>query len=147
MLTKGAMKVFEGLKVSIPTNELNMTQVLNCSPSSKKTDLETAPAENKTEKASNAFKDVKDTFKKFGNKLGLKINKKKASSKAKKPENAFDDDKKSFDVYDFEETQDNTDVFSTKALPDLKTFRNQTLEKKHEVADTSLNQSDSESNR
>lgn len=38
IITKGARKVFEGLKVSIPTEDLNMEEVLNSSP--KKNDCE-----------------------------------------------------------------------------------------------------------
>lgn len=97
MLTKGAMKVFEGLKVSIPTEELNMDEVLNGSV--KKSDnvslktRKSKPTKNKSQ---------------IGSKLLFKLNKKNKSNDGKKLNNDKMDQP---DVYDFEETQDNSDVF------------------------------------
>lgn len=134
MLTKGAMKIFEGLKVSIPTEDLNMAEVLNCSPTSKKMEAANEKQSTKEEKE----KQVEDkptryikpkminkgSFKKFGNKLGLKVTKKKQMNSNSRRTKTKTDLEKMHDVYDFEETQDNTDVFP-KNITDLKTFRTQ----------------------
>ncbi|RZC39519.1 microtubule-associated protein futsch, partial [Asbolus verrucosus] len=113
MLTKGAMKVFEGLKVSIPTEDLNMAKILTCSPPVKKsisTDFtETKPAES-------------INISRLERKSGLKRKKKVTtkSSQSKKPYNPGKASK-IHDIYDFEETQDNSDVFTR---PDFRSFRN-----------------------
>lgn len=112
MLTKGAMKIFEGLKVSIPTDDLDMSEVLNCNPSVKS---QLKSSDKKT-------KPVKANLDKFGNKLGLKVTKKKHIQNRRSPKSKSTE--KILDIYDFEETQDNTDVFSNN-ITDLKTFRNQ----------------------
>lgn len=133
IITKGARKVFEGLKVSIPTEELNLDEVLNCSPKVKKLELSSqgtfsdnttetkdSPAKPRTSRKSKPVKKAQ-----VGSNLLFKMNKKKvisptlnASSTPSKKNK--DDGMKSYDVYDFEETQDNTDVFTK---PDFKTFR------------------------
>ncbi|XP_063901496.1 uncharacterized protein LOC135121091 isoform X2 [Zophobas morio] len=103
VLTKGAMKVFEGLKVSIPTEELNMDKILTILPESK------TPSVNV---------DVKD----------LIINERESKENTAKPhqfinrglQNNLETISKAHDVYDFEETQDNSDVFTK---PDFRSFR------------------------
>lgn len=130
MLTKGAMKIFEGLKVSIPTDDLDMTEVLNCSPTTK------AIITNGTKTESE--KKVKTPLNKFGNKLGLKVTKKKNLQNRRSPKSNKNCDKV-LDIYDFEETQDNTDVF-TSNITDLKTFRTQSkiVDKKNKSAQDSF---------
>lgn len=155
-MTKGAMKIFEGLKVSIPTEDLDMTEVLNSSSDQKRTEqeltssssrssenkkqsTEKSSAENRTVESSFAILEEKkklmkprenrNTFKNFGNQLGLKIKKKQPVKIIKPVKFKNNDDlysKKSLDVYDFEETQDNADV---DVLVDLKSFREHKLEK------------------
>ncbi|XP_017782925.1 PREDICTED: titin homolog [Nicrophorus vespilloides] len=136
MLTKGAMKVFEGLKVSIPTEDLDMNEVLNCSPKSKRLEIESSEI-MKEDKSK-----PKNNMKKFGNKLGLKVTKKR-SSKVKKSQEEKEENKV-HDIYDFEETQDNTDLF----VPNnLTTFRKQNIDiKDPEVIDKDLVDTDTESN-
>lgn len=134
MLTKGAMKIFEGLKVSIPTEDLNMAEVLNCSPTSKKMEVENekqkieeGKEKHVEDKAAKYVKPRiinKGSFKKFGNKLGLKVTKKKQINSNSRRSKTKTDLEKMHDVYDFEETQDNADVFP-KNITDLKTFRTQ----------------------
>lgn len=131
MLTKGAMKIFEGLKVSIPTDDLDMTEVLNCSPSSKP-NLTNISSTKETDNKS------KTHLNKFGNKLGLKVTKKKhLQHGARRSPKTNKNCDKILDIYDFEETQDNTDVFSNN-ITDLKTFRNQS--KVIEVSSTDVKQ-------
>lgn len=129
MLTKGAMKIFEGLKVSIPTDELDMTELLNSSPSTKSL---TNNVINSSSSTSNSCCTKKTDSKskthinKFGNKLGLKVTKKKhLQHGVRRSPKANKNCDKILDIYDFEETQDNTDVF-TNNITDLKTFRSQT---------------------
>lgn len=141
VLTKGAMKVFEGLKVSIPKDELDMAKVLNCSPISKRLKLESAAtafqfpkSDDSTNLKVNSPLPVLDGGQKklfdrpVGNKLGLKCTKKKQQQQQPAAPSLNDVfEKKLHDVYDFEETQDNIDVFSGAAagtLPMYSTFRN-----------------------
>nr|XP_008194267.1 PREDICTED: uncharacterized protein LOC100142155 [Tribolium castaneum] len=102
MLTKGAMKVFEGLKVSIPTEELNIDKILISGQS--------------------ATTSSSDDFTNLSNKKSssLKSSKTKTKSSLKK-QNSMPVSSKSHDVYDFEETQDNSDIFTK---PDFRSFRN-----------------------
>ncbi|CAH0557351.1 unnamed protein product [Brassicogethes aeneus] len=104
IMTKGAMKVFEGLKVSIPTEELNLEEVLNCSPRIKKSEIlkdedkKSAKSEellSPSKRNARKSKPVKNKSQ-FGSKLLFKMNKKKHKN----------------DVYDFEDTQDNLNVFT-----------------------------------
>ncbi|CAH1183153.1 unnamed protein product [Phaedon cochleariae] len=126
IITKGARKVFEGLKVSIPTEELNLEEVLNCSPKPKKLEVQTisdtSPSAT-TKPAKNARKSKPVKKSQVGSNILFKVNKKKLLSPTAlpqpTPENQ-DKDTKSYDVYDFEETQDNTEVF---AKSDFKAFR------------------------
>lgn len=145
VLTKGAMKVFEGLKVSIPKDELDMTKVLNCSPISKRLKLESTTAFQfpKSDGQANLKTKIlasdvcqkspilnsgqKKLFERpVGNKLGLKCTKKKQTTLLNEVV-----EKKLHDVYDFEETQDNVDIFSGAAgtLPLYSSFRNKFKDK------------------
>ncbi|KAG5894569.1 hypothetical protein JTB14_021551 [Gonioctena quinquepunctata] len=127
IITKGARKVFEGLKVSIPTEELNLEEVLNCSPKPKKTNSSNE-SHSEPDKLSNSptspmkaprkSKPVKKS--QIGSNLLFKVNKKKLLSPSMKNQEQDIHDSKNYDVYDFEETQDNTDVFTK---PDFRTFR------------------------
>ncbi|CAH1954133.1 unnamed protein product [Acanthoscelides obtectus] len=115
-VTKGARKVFEGLKVSIPTEELNMEEVLSTGQKCKKGD-DVEKMEDVPKKASRKSKPVKKA--QVGSNLMFKVNKKKGSPntniviQSEEPET-------NLDVYDFEETQDNTEVFTK---PDFKAFK------------------------
>ncbi|KRT81304.1 hypothetical protein AMK59_5242 [Oryctes borbonicus] len=144
MLTKGAMKVFEGLKVSIPTDDLDMKELLNGSNTAKKQEEEPAAqpvVEVLTKELEASKEDTKtpktnNNMRSFGNRLGLKVTKKKYTLTKPKdlsavPKHAKTEDaaKKGHDVYDFEETQDCSDMFSTK-LTNIKEFRNQIAEQK-----------------
>lgn len=147
MLTKGAMKIFEGLKVSIPTQDLDLSSVLhsklfaknlnsvcvdqqskntvcekisviNLEPEKKMKEY-TAPMESK-------IKECKKKLTKISRKFKGKNTKKSANQK----EIAFkgackNNDIKTYDVYDFEETQDNSDVFKINSLSQYRTFKNQ----------------------
>ncbi|CAH1236586.1 unnamed protein product [Diabrotica balteata] len=121
IITKGARKVFEGLKVSIPTEELNLEEVLNYSPKQKKPDTTADNTEEEkllispTQKSRNSRKSKPVKKAQVGSNLLFKVNKKKLPS----PSISSKDLQK--DVYDFEETQDNTDVFTK---PDFRAFRN-----------------------
>uniref|UniRef100_A0A6P7H1R8 Titin-like n=1 Tax=Diabrotica virgifera virgifera TaxID=50390 RepID=A0A6P7H1R8_DIAVI len=121
IVTKGARKVFEGLKVSIPTEELNLEEVLNYSPKQKKPDTTAENTEEEkllispTQKSRNSRKSKPVKKAQVGSNLLFKVNKKKLPS----PSISSKDLQK--DVYDFEETQDNTDVFTK---PDFRAFRN-----------------------
>nr|XP_023023801.1 uncharacterized protein LOC111511950 isoform X1 [Leptinotarsa decemlineata] len=121
VITKGARKVFEGLKVSIPTEELNLEEVLNSSPKPRKLSKESHLKSDKLTgsptlpvKAPRKSKPVKKS--QVGSNLLFKVNKKKVLS----PGSGKNGDSKNYDVYDFEETQDGTDVFTK---PDYRTFR------------------------
>lgn len=131
IVTKGAMKVFEGIKVSIPTQDLNLQEVL------KSKTAETGPitevaselfnpspiADQKIEKLVISKKKIskkKQLFKKIGNKLGLKETKKKNNKKLKQIE-------KPLDVYDFEDSQDNNSLLKTN-LSDFRNYRKQDVE-------------------
>ncbi|GJQ67297.1 hypothetical protein Trydic_g8197 [Trypoxylus dichotomus] len=144
MLTKGAMKVFEGLKVSIPTDDLDMKELLNGSHVAKKqgeepaaeTVVETHLKELEPPKEDPKILKTNNNMKSFGNRLGLKVTKKKFTltkpkdlSPAPKQTKTEDVDKKGHDVYDFEETQDCADIFGNK-LTNIKEFRSQIAEKK-----------------
>lgn len=96
VLTKGAMKVFEGLKVSIPTEDLNLAKILG-------------------DGSKSACKNIKSR---------KKVHKKRCGKpKSRRPYNNKLPPlmSKIPDVYDFEETQDNSDIFTR---PDFKSFRN-----------------------
>ena len=181
MLTKGAMKVFEGLRVSIPTDDLDIKELLNGTFGTRKPenelsvmseapetlksspderllpspDVEMAPPQT-TVKTSKY--DKKNILKKFGNKLGLKVTKKKNTMKSKRnpdSKNKINNEenctkKTTHDVYDFEETQDNTEIFNKTCYTNLKMFRSHVAEEKKNVLDTAENfdkDSDSDSNR
>ncbi|XP_057667518.1 uncharacterized protein LOC130900726 [Diorhabda carinulata] len=121
MMTKGARKVFEGLKVSIPTEELNLEEVLNYSPKQKKSDqvidvvveIE-KPLMSPTQKSRNSRKSKPVKKAQVGSNLLFKVSKKKL------PSPSIHNKEFQKDVYDFEETQDNTDAFNK---PDFKAFR------------------------
>lgn len=133
IITKGARKVFEGLKVSIPTEELNLEEVLNCSPKCKKIELQVfqnnsddhsiLELNNSLKKPSRNARKSKPVKKaQVGSNLLFKMKKRKTLLSPGKTTNSNQeiDNSKSIDVYDFEETQDNTDVFTK---PDFRTFR------------------------
>ncbi|XP_044267587.1 uncharacterized protein LOC123013236 [Tribolium madens] len=104
MLTKGAMKVFEGLKVSIPTEELNIDKILISGQSA------------------NTFTSSSDDLTNASNKksCSLKSSKTKIKLSSLKKQNNMSMSSKIHDVYDFEETQDNSDIFTK---PDFRSFR------------------------
>lgn len=180
MLTKGAMKVFEGLKVSIPTEDLDLSKVLNCKtavcsnvekiceeekviedreekkeeiieekiiePEEKATEVEVTKKEEIMLKPEPALKTKpnKNKLRKFSNKLikpkifKKKLTKKMKTSTKKTPKNGSEI--KNYDIYDFEETQDNSDVFTVNPLSHYRTFRSQITElpeeKPPEIKDT-----------
>ncbi|CAG9854086.1 unnamed protein product [Phyllotreta striolata] len=116
IITKGARKVFEGLKVSIPTEELNMDEVLNNSPKLQKSDK--FDEEDKVMCSPTSKRKSKPIKKaQIGSNLLFKVNKKKLPSPCLQP---HERDDKGYDVYDFEETQDNTDVYTK---PNYRAFR------------------------
>lgn len=121
MLTKGAMKVYDSLKVSIPTEELNMSLLLDRNLLKA---VKGKPKKNPTIKNTSTHK-------------SQKINKSKKNLKNAivRKRNGIENSacyiglsSKSHDVYDFEETQDNSEVF---IKPDFKRFRNQIEEIKN----------------
>nr|CAI5833207.1 unnamed protein product [Callosobruchus analis] len=129
-------KVFEGLKVSIPTEELNMEEVLNTGQKSKKSD-EVEKIEDLPKKASRKSKPVKKS-----QVFVLKVNKKKGPPntniviQSEEPET-------NYDVYDFEETQDNTEVFTK---PDFKAFKNlKTTDSQEAIIEPPEQESDTDS--
>ncbi|KAK4879644.1 hypothetical protein RN001_007790 [Aquatica leii] len=139
-LTKGALKVFEGLKVSIPKVELDMKEVLSCSPTSKRLEIEAEQDKLQEKKISNKkeiahrnflFNKIIKNGKKINNKLGLKITKKRYNINAKLNKIHHDISKKTHDVYDFEETQDSVDIFikNSNSLPDYHSFKNKITNK------------------
>ncbi|XP_030749560.1 uncharacterized protein LOC115877501 isoform X2 [Sitophilus oryzae] len=120
IITKGARKVFEGLKVSIPTEELNL-ELLNHSPLNKKYETKTAqdisepsndtPVTPSKPRPTRKSKPVKKS--QVGSNLLFKVNKKKNSPKTP----TIMDTKR--DVYNFEETQCNTDIFVKPTSDDI----------------------------
>lgn len=135
MRTKGAMKIFEGLKVSIPTQDLNLKEVLNCSTKSKKeqddeqlakeTDktnnevpnIETKVIVEKVDKSGPKNGTIKNMLKRFGNKLGLREKKKKTSKRrSPKSKNRSNNLPSIHDVYDFEESVDCNFVSNSNAF-------------------------------
>lgn len=133
IITKGARKVFEGLKVSIPTEEINLEEVLNCSPKCKKAEIQilqsnsddqcTSEIPSSSQKPSRNARKSKPVKKaQVGSKLLFKVKKKKTllSPDNTTRINLESDNTKSVDVYDFEETQDNTDVFTK---PNFRAYR------------------------
>lgn len=173
LLTKGAMKVFEGLKVSIPTGDLDLSKVLNCKTAACNNAERISVEEKVEEKVSEQQEDEeemieekavepevkitkneeiilkpepisktkpnKSKLKKIGSKLiKPKIFKKNLPKKTKNgtkktPKNGTEI--KNYDIYDFEETQDNSDIFTVDPLSHYRTFRSQiteTLEEKPE---------------
>ncbi|KAF5295049.1 hypothetical protein FQR65_LT10602 [Abscondita terminalis] len=140
LLTKGALKVFEGLKVSIPKVELDMKEVLSCSPTSKRLEIEAEQGKLEEKKLNNKKESTHRNFlfnkiikngKKINNKLGLKITKKRYNVDAKFKQIHHEITKKSHDVYDFEETQDSVDIFikNSDSLPDYHSFKNKITNK------------------
>lgn len=113
--TKGALKVFEGLRVSIPTEDIDLTQVLNKKPAAEDEKVQ-EPIEEKKLLPPNPVKPQK--------KNGLQKNFKSQTKPANKTE-TLNDGNKGYDVYDFEETQDNSDVFFVNPLSNYRTFRSQ----------------------
>lgn len=115
VVTKGALKVFEGLKVSIPTEDIDLTQVLNKKPQAEEERVEESIEEKKSTQRNGIKKDVQQ----------------------KQVDNTKDPNK-NYDVYDFEETQDNSDVFFVNPLSNYRNFRNQieTQEKPTTVKET-----------
>lgn len=95
--TKGARKVYEGLKVSIPTEDLNL-EVLNGGSLVRKSPPEDVGTPGKTKQARKS-KPVKKA--QIGSNLLFKVNKKKTPQDTNRPVS-----EKMFDVFNFEETQD-----------------------------------------
>lgn len=146
--TKGALKVFEGLKVSIPTEDLDLTQVLGKKPIllneasgqsieepklqpepisnlNNDTDEKKLDGETKTVKLkiTKSIKISKNGLKKLADSFTNKMTQKATEDQKEKLEN--DKETKGYDVYDFEETQDNSDVFFVNPLSNYRNFRNQ----------------------
>lgn len=113
--TKGALKVFEGLKVSIPTEDIDLTRVLNKKPAVEEENVP-VPIEEKKLLPPNPIKPQK--------KNGIQKNLKSQTKLSSKTE-TLKEDNKGYDVYDFEETQDNSDVFFVNPLSNYRTFRTQ----------------------
>lgn len=149
LITKGAMKIFEGLKVSIPTQDLNLKEVLHCSTKSKKLeDTNSEPCANseiikdKLELINNVVPvevnhkngKLKNLFNRFGNKLGMRETKKKQSKHraSTKFKNQINSDK-SHDVYDFEESLDNNHMFNNGTFPLFRNSRDTTLDQSDDV--------------
>lgn len=131
------MKVFEGLKVSIPTQDLNLQEVLKCS-SAEKEEIPTTEEIAIKEQEEKAKK--KDIFKKFGNKLGLRETKKKNTKKSKN----ILDEIKSHDIYDFEESEDNSSLFKNKSLTvfrNIKTVTTVEMQDKPDIFDNMIDSS------
>lgn len=128
MRTKGAMKVFEGLKVSIPTQDLNLKEVLNCSSKGKKEQDDESLLVNENNEVPNAEAEVveekvpkngtvKNILKRFGNKLGLREKKKKNNKRrSPKSKNRSNNKPSTHDVYDFEESVDSNAVSNSNAF-------------------------------
>ncbi|KAJ3634079.1 hypothetical protein MTP99_010987 [Tenebrio molitor] len=118
VLTKGAMKIFEGLKVSIPTEELNIDKILTCGHSVKATNLDSSDFTGLTLEKEKNGKQLRDV--RCNSELhGKSSSKQKNATKSK--QNKWSLSSKIHDIYDFEETQDNSDVFTK---PDFRSFRN-----------------------
>ncbi|KAF7281341.1 hypothetical protein GWI33_004827 [Rhynchophorus ferrugineus] len=117
IITKGARKVFEGLKVSIPTEELNL-DLINQSPLNKKMDIERAIPEPQVispppkPRSTRKSKPVKKS--QVGSNLFFKVNKKKASPKPPAIQN------ERHDMYNFEETQCKSDSFVKTSADEVK---------------------------
>lgn len=107
VLTKGAMKVFEGLKVSIPTEDLNLAKILGDGSAGK-----------------SVCKNIKSRKKIHKKRCGKQKNKRPYNHKLPPLMSKIPD------VYDFEETQDNSDIFTR---PDFKSFRNNNGKSKKDV--------------
>lgn len=124
IVTKGAMKIFEGLKVSIPTQDLDLKEVLKCNKNPEPDTQEIEKVEELIENDQIILKKKtlnkkKSVFKNFGNKLGLRETKKKNTKKhSKNPK-----EKIQHDIYDFEESQDFNSMF-TSNLAVFRSFRN-----------------------
>ncbi|XP_044752097.1 uncharacterized protein LOC123311995 [Coccinella septempunctata] len=127
MPTKGAMKNFEGLKVSIQASEMkldslkkNMSLKKQENNGSEKTQSENKFVSPKSpRRKSKPVKNKPQIDDRFIFKVNKKTSLKDAEETISKSSKETITDKVS-DVYDFEETQDNTDVF---AKPDFKSFR------------------------
>lgn len=161
MLTKGALKVFEGLKVSIPTDDLDLTEVLghrittkaedaldkgigeNCDTSIKKSETTTSVLEERLNdvkkvetcvtRGPRLFKTVKANRNKLKKAVTTLRHKSLQKGLVKSAANEEDSvakmkESKNIDVYDFEETQDNSDIFCVKSLTPYSTFRSQMVE-------------------
>ncbi|GLV38667.1 uncharacterized protein CBL_05666 [Carabus blaptoides fortunei] len=142
LITKGAMKIFEGLKVSIPTQDLNLKEVLYCSSKAKKledTNSEPCTNNDKLDVINNLVVPLevqqhkngklKKLFNRFGNKLGMRETKKKQSKhrSSTKMKNQINSEK-SHDVYDFEESLDNNHMFNNGTFPLFRTSRDTALD-------------------
>lgn len=112
VVTKGALKVFEGLKVSIPTEDLDLTQVLAKKPTPSNEEIDEKVEEPVVDKQPQKSKTIKNGFKKL-------------TDSFVKPTEDHKEANKNYDVYDFEETQDNSDVFFVNPLSNYRDFRNQ----------------------
>lgn len=115
VVTKGALKVFEGLKVSIPTEDIDLTQVLN-----KKVTLENGKLQELNE--------LKEEKKSLPVKTQINDTKTMSESFKTQPKpvsevETLKEPNKNYDVYDFEETQDNSDVFFANPLSNYRNFR------------------------
>lgn len=113
--TKGALKVFEGLKVSIPTEDIDLTRVLNKKPTVEEEKVP-VPVDEKKPLTPSPIKHQKRN--------GMQKNLKSQTNPSSKTE-TLKEDSKGYDVYDFEETQDNSDVFFVNPLSNYRTFRTQ----------------------
>lgn len=152
MPTKGALKVFEGLRVSIPTDDLNISEILN----QTKSHLVAGKMDSNCENASPAV-DAAQTVKEDSDK-SIKHDKEKVerkdgtvpdlaktsksgmcgkvfSTKLRRQKNnntkqflEEDATLKNFDVYDFEETQDNSDILQVNPLSHYRNFKSQISE-------------------
>lgn len=123
VVTKGALKVFEGVKVSIPTEDLDLTKVLSKKPAGE--------TEEQQPEVENARKPARNGLKKVASALICK------TKPSQKLSNQKDDDK-NYDVYDFEETQDNSDVFFANPLTNYRSFRSQIETNTKETETSSL---------
>ncbi|KAL1490385.1 hypothetical protein ABEB36_013093 [Hypothenemus hampei] len=99
--TKGARKVYEGLKVSIPTEDLDLEVLNNKKPLEEQTMPLISPTKNRSTRKSKPVKKSQ-----VGSNVLFKVSKKKSS-----PSQVTPSPLKEVDIYNFEETLDNNDVF------------------------------------
>lgn len=166
MLTKGAMKVFEGLKVSIPMEDLDLSGVLQCKLAAKNVKSNIGknhqsndnvyneivtfePTQNKikehTKLLQSKMKECKSKLTKIGCKVKDKRCLKKTQNQITKSYKQVckDDDLKNYDVYDFEETQDNSDILKVNSLSQYRTFINQVTETECSIEKSNEKQTES----